>query len=283
MSMHVASTGAKPAGPCAMVIFGAGGDLTKRLVVPSLYNLACADLLPEQFAIVGFDLADMPAEQWHESLKQMTEKFVEGGGHPEEFKPETWDWLTKRMRYIRGDLNDPASYQKLSELLQDVDQQQQTGGNYLFYLAVADRFFAPVVEHLGESKLAQEANGQWRRVVVEKPFGHDLEFGERSESPTPAGARRNPDLPNRSFSRKGNSPEHYDVPVRQWALRTYLEPRSDRSCADHCGRDRRRRKPGQILRKNRRIAGHGSEPPLSTALHDSHGSAEFISCRGHSI
>src|SRR5581483_10591487 len=172
--MHNLLTGATPAGPCAMVIFGAGGDLTKRLVVPALYNLACAKLLPEQFAITGFDLADMPDEKWHESLQDMTKKFVDAGGHPEDFKPDVWKWLVSRISYVRGDLNDSASYQKLGDHLREVDEKNQTGGNYLFYLAVADRFFAPVVEHLGESKLAAQENGHWRRVVIEKPFGHDL-------------------------------------------------------------------------------------------------------------
>jgi glucose-6-phosphate 1-dehydrogenase len=157
-----------------MVIFGAGGDLTKRLVVPALYNLACANLLPEQFAITGVDLADIPPEKWHESLKDMTEKFVAAGGHEEEFNPEVWNWLVSRMSFVRGDLNDPATYQKLSDHLRELDEKSQTGSNYIFYLAVADRFFAPVVEHLGESKLTTEENGHWRRVVIEKPFGHDL-------------------------------------------------------------------------------------------------------------
>ncbi len=168
------STVAKAAGPCSMVIFGAGGDLTKRLVVPALYNLACGKLLPEQFAITGVDLADIPSDKWHETLREMTEQFVDAGGHPEDFKPEVWNWLVSRMSYLRGDLNDPASYQKLAEHLRDLDAKQQTGGNYLFYLAVADRFFAPTVEHLGASKLTTQENGQWRRVVIEKPFGHDL-------------------------------------------------------------------------------------------------------------
>jgi glucose-6-phosphate 1-dehydrogenase len=157
-----------------MVVFGAGGDLTKRLVVPALYNLACAKLLPEQFAITGVDLADLSSEAWHDALRDMTQKFVQAGGHPEEFNPDVWNWLVSRMSYLRGDLNDPGTYQKLADHLKQIDAQKQTGGNYLFYLAIADRFFAPVVEHLGESKLAVQENGQWRRVVIEKPFGHDL-------------------------------------------------------------------------------------------------------------
>jgi glucose-6-phosphate 1-dehydrogenase len=173
-NMHVASTGAKPAGPCSMVIFGAGGDLTKRLVVPSLYNLACAKLLPDQFAITGVDLADISSEKWHAALRDMTKKFVEAGGHTEDFNSDVWNWLVSRMSYVRGDLNDPATYQQLSVHLREIDSKNQTGGNYLFYLAVADRFFAPVVQHLGESKLACEQDGHWRRIVIEKPFGHDL-------------------------------------------------------------------------------------------------------------
>jgi glucose-6-phosphate 1-dehydrogenase len=172
--MHDASTGTKPANPCSLVIFGAGGDLTKRLVVPSLYNLACAKLLPEQFAVVGVDLADLPIEKWQETLKEMTEKFVESGGHPDEFNPDVWNWLSSRMSYVRGDLNDSATYRQLSDHLRQVDEKNHTDGNYIFYLAVADRFFAPVIDHLGESKLAAQQNGNFRRVVVEKPFGHDL-------------------------------------------------------------------------------------------------------------
>ena len=172
--MHVASTGAKPAGPCSMVIFGAGGDLTKRLVVPALYNLACSKLLPDQFAITGVDLADIPSETWHDTLRDMTKKFVDAGGHPEEFNPDVWNWLASHMSYLRGDLNDPVTYKKLSDHLSEIDSKNQTGGNYLFYLAVADRFFAPVIQHLGESKLLGQQDGHWRRVVIEKPFGHDL-------------------------------------------------------------------------------------------------------------
>ena len=172
--MHDASMGARPAGPSSMVIFGAGGDLTKRLVIPSLYNLACAGLLPDQFAITGVDLADLSSEKWHENLFEMTQQFVNGGGHSQNFNPDVWNWLVSRMSYLRGDLNDQATYRKVSDHLAEIDSKRQTAGNYLFYLAVADRFFAPVVEHLGESQLSLQQNGQWRRVVIEKPFGHDL-------------------------------------------------------------------------------------------------------------
>jgi glucose-6-phosphate 1-dehydrogenase len=157
-----------------MVIFGAGGDLTKRLVVPSLYNLACAKLLPSEFAIIGVDLAGHSDADWHSSLEAMSEQFVRAADPSGKIDADVWKWLTSRMTYLQGDLNDPATYEKLKGVLAELDSKQRTAGNYLFYLAVADRFFAPVVEHLGESKLACEENGHWRRVVVEKPFGHDL-------------------------------------------------------------------------------------------------------------
>ncbi len=171
---HDKASGAKPAGPCAMVIFGAGGDLTRRLVVPALYNLACAKLLPDEFAVVGFDLADLTDEAWHQSLAEMTKEFVQAAGKEAQVNPDIWKSLTDRMSYVRGDLNQPASYETLKSKLAEIDTSRHTGGNYLFYLAVSDRFFGPVVEHLGESQLAREENGQWRRVVVEKPFGDDL-------------------------------------------------------------------------------------------------------------
>ena len=173
MSIDKAS-GAKQAGPCCMVIFGGAGDLTKRLVVPSLYNLACSDTLPEGFAIVGFDMADASDEAWKKSLAEMVDQFVRADDAKGTVNPEKWKWLTERMFFVQGDLNNPDSYQKLKAKLAEVDANQHTGGNYLFYLAVADRFFGSTVAQIGRAGLTAEVNGVWRRVVIEKPFGHDL-------------------------------------------------------------------------------------------------------------
>jgi glucose-6-phosphate 1-dehydrogenase len=167
---HDRASGTKPAGPCALVIFGAAGDLTKRLVVPALYNLARAKLLPQEFAIVGFDLAEQKADTWKESLTGMLEQFVAGSNGDGKVDQEVWNWLSGKMSYLQGDLNNPDSYAQLKTKLGEI----HCGGNYLFYLAIADRFFGSVVEHLGNSGLACEKDGQWRRVVIEKPFGHDL-------------------------------------------------------------------------------------------------------------
>jgi glucose-6-phosphate 1-dehydrogenase len=169
--------GAPAAPPCAMVIFGAAGDLTKRLVVPALYNLVNSRRLAEGFQLVGVDLAAKSTADWRQGLNDMMNEFVSKGGG--EFQTDyidqtAWRWLTERMSYIQGDLNDPGTYRRLAGHLAGLDKSAGTRGNYLFYLAVADRFFRVVIAGLGAAGLATETDDQWRRVVIEKPFGHDL-------------------------------------------------------------------------------------------------------------
>jgi glucose-6-phosphate 1-dehydrogenase len=162
-----------------MVIFGAGGDLTKRLLVPALYNLATTGLLPEQFQLIGVDLADLDADKWRDSLHKMMETFVGQAASEsriDKIDEDTWKRLTGHISYIRGDLNDKGLYERLG---QHLDQEAHGDGNCLFYLAIGDRFFAPVVTHLGQAGLFDEKKdgdgkpSRWRRVVIEKPFGHD--------------------------------------------------------------------------------------------------------------
>ena len=173
----------KPADPCAMVIFGAFGDLTKRLVVPALYNLARTGMLPAGFALIGVDLADGTTETWRDHLHTMLTSFVGNAAaefHVDALDDKAWGQLGSRMRYVRGDITKPDLYRELGSVLSEVGTSFGTAGNAIFYLAVADRFFGPVVDRLGEAKLTQEGVAQagkpgfWRRVVIEKPFGHDL-------------------------------------------------------------------------------------------------------------
>src|SRR5579863_7788801 len=169
--------GALTAPPCAMVIFGAAGDLTKRLVVPALYNLVTAGRLAKGFQLVGVDLAAKTTEEWRQGLTQMMQEFASKGGgefEVDHIDEAAWRWLTDRMTYLQGDLNDPGAFQRLGKHLADLDKSNGTAGNHLFYLAVADRFFSLAVAGLGAAGLVTEKDGQWRRVVVEKPFGHDL-------------------------------------------------------------------------------------------------------------
>jgi glucose-6-phosphate 1-dehydrogenase len=163
--------------PCAMVIFGAAGDLTKRLVAPALYNLVTAKRLSNSFQLVGIDLAAKTGEEWRQGLTDMMNQFVtQGGGEfqADHIDQTAWGWLTDRMSYLQGDLNDPTTFRRLGEHLAGLDETAGTGGNYLFYLAIADRFFGTAVAGIGAAGLATEKNGCWRRVVIEKPFGHDL-------------------------------------------------------------------------------------------------------------
>jgi len=174
---------AKPPGPCAMVIFGAGGDLTKRLLVPALYNLSRTGLLPEHLAIVGVDAVEQDAAAWGKSLHDMLQSFV--GNAASESRIDAvddtaWQRLAGAMSYLKGDFNDPGLYERLHAHLHDLANPRQTAGNVLFYLAVGDRFFGPIVENLGhagllDEQLRDDQPQRWRRVVIEKPFGHDLD------------------------------------------------------------------------------------------------------------
>src|ERR1700745_4102430 len=175
-SSATAPDGAPLAPPCAMVIFGAAGDLTKRLVVPALYNLVGARRLPDEFRIVGVDLASKTTEEWRTGLTDTMQGFV---GSDAEFAVDhidqnVWQWLTDRMSYWQGDLTDAEMYRRLDAHLAGLDKTAGTAGNRLFYLAIADRFFSVAVAGLGAAGLVTEKDGQWRRVVIEKPFGHDL-------------------------------------------------------------------------------------------------------------
>ena len=171
---------AQPVPPCAMVIFGGGGDLTKRLVVPALYNLAKQKLLPERFAIVGLDRMDFDSTGWGKHLHDFLEQMIKSGDcefEAAEIAPATWAKLTEAMQYLQGDFTKPEFYQALKTKLEAINTSEKLGGNVLFYLAVPDRFFGPIVDQLGEAGLTKEGRG-WRRVVVEKPFGHDLKSAQ---------------------------------------------------------------------------------------------------------
>ncbi len=173
-------THASRAPPCTLVLFGARGDLTKRLVVPALYNLAVNGLLPDNFALVGIDHGDQTTEGWIESLHAMLQSFV-GNPHSEmrldRIDDEVWARLTMSMSYVRGDFTDPTLYRDLAGHLEASSKKYGTRDNVMFYLAVADRFFGTIVDELAASGLTNEstlAETCWRRVVVEKPFGNDV-------------------------------------------------------------------------------------------------------------
>jgi glucose-6-phosphate 1-dehydrogenase len=158
------------ASPCVMVIFGASGDLTKRKLLPALANLAKEGLLSQQFAIIGFSFDQMTTDSFREKLTADMKEFA-----PESMDDALWQWFAERLYYVPGDFSDAGAYQRLKEQIAAVENTHNTQGNRFHYLAVAPKFFSPIVRQLGQVGLTQEANGNWTRVIVEKPFGHDLE------------------------------------------------------------------------------------------------------------
>ncbi len=158
------------ASPCVMVIYGASGDLTKRKLLPALANLAQEGLLSRQFAIIGFSFDQMTTDAFREKLSTEMKEFA-----PESLNDELWKWFLERIYYVHGDFNDSSAYQRLKDQVAAVEKEHNTQGNRFHYLAVAPAFFSTIVRKLGEAGLTKETNGNWTRVIVEKPFGHDLE------------------------------------------------------------------------------------------------------------
>ncbi|HUY93491.1 MAG TPA: glucose-6-phosphate dehydrogenase [Pirellulales bacterium] len=173
-----------PPQACAMVIFGASGDLTKRKLLPALYNIATSKLLPEKFAVIGFAIDKLDTEKFRQQLTEDIKQFGAG-----EVDPLLWEQqFAKRLFYVQGGFEDPEAFARLKEMLAQVDRDCGTGGNYLFYLATPPPFFGKIAAQLSAAGLTQEkaaadsgeasqaeGGGHWRRVIIEKPFGHDLE------------------------------------------------------------------------------------------------------------
>ncbi len=168
-SLSAPADGVDAAGPCVMVIFGATGDLTKRKLLPALHNLATARLLGKPFAIVALGRNPISTEEFVAKLRADALEHLGPAG-----QPEVIDRLVGGVEYLSGDLADAQVFSRLQETLVDVDKRHQTRGNWLFYLAVPPSYFATIVEGLGRERLVGEARG-WRRVVIEKPFGRDLD------------------------------------------------------------------------------------------------------------
>ena len=154
----------QPTGPATVVIFGASGDLTRRKLVPALANLRRDHLLPDAFAVVGVAVTDFTTESFREHLADALE----------EHDPELWDWLAQRCYYLPGDFADSGTYKRLKSFLAEVEAKHGTRGNTLYYLATPPSFFTKIVPRLGEEGMVHDEEESWRRVVVEKPFGHDL-------------------------------------------------------------------------------------------------------------
>ena len=160
---------AKQAPPCQFVIFGAGGDLTRRLLMPALYNLRLAGLLDDGFSIIGVDAREMDGATFRNHLGEAMTHFVteRRGDVAGRLDQACWDWMSERLSYLSGDFANPDTFARLGALF-------PAHGNVVFYCATAARFFDVIAEQLHRAGLLKEADGAFRRMVVEKPFGHDL-------------------------------------------------------------------------------------------------------------
>src|SRR3984893_89016 len=162
--------GLKPSLPCAFVIFGAAGDLTKRKLLPALYNLKASGLLPRQFAIVGVTRKEKSHEQFREEQSKDIREFA-----TQQVDEALWAEVRSALYYQPGEFTNADTYTNLKALLDQVAKTHNTMGNVLFYLATPPEFFGEIVKRLGEAGLVERGQEGWRRVVIEKPFGRDLD------------------------------------------------------------------------------------------------------------
>lgn len=154
--------------PCILTIFGATGDLTRRKLLPALYDMAAQNLLPAEFVIVGFGRREKDEAEFRKELKSGVQEFARL-----KFKSEVWDALEGKIFYQRGAYDDSKSHADLETRLGELDTQFSTAGNRMYYLSIPPEEFAGVIENLGQLARKAKDNG-WRRLIVEKPFGQDL-------------------------------------------------------------------------------------------------------------
>jgi glucose-6-phosphate 1-dehydrogenase len=156
--------------PGIIVIFGASGDLTARKLVPALYDLAAQRRLPMEFAVVGISRTDMSHEDYRERLRGALEKHRSG-----QVSEDVWESFSKGIFYLPGDSKKPETYEELKGFLKQLDAERGTEGNRIYYLSSSPSLFSTIVERLGEAGMSEEEDGGYARLVVEKPFGRDLE------------------------------------------------------------------------------------------------------------
>nr|WP_297428207.1 glucose-6-phosphate dehydrogenase [uncultured Actinotalea sp.] len=157
------------AGPCGLVIFGVTGDLARRKLMPAVYDLANRGLLPPGFALTGFARRDWATQDFAEVVHDAVRANARTP-----FRESTWKQLAEGIRFVQGEFDDDAAFDRLSSTVAALDAERGTGGNHAFYLSVPPGAFPLVCRQLARSGLSQQRDGAWRRVVVEKPFGHDL-------------------------------------------------------------------------------------------------------------
>ena len=160
----------KIAGPCVLVIFGVTGDLSRKKLMPAVYDLANRGLLPPGFGLVGFARRDWEDQDFakvvHDAVKENART---------RFREEVWEQLLEGIRFVRGTFDSDEAFQRLRTTLEELDQARGTGGNHAFYLSIPPSNFEEVVSQLKRNAITGDDKHTWNRVVIEKPFGHDLQ------------------------------------------------------------------------------------------------------------
>ena len=157
--------------PCAIVLFGASGDLAKRKVIPALFDLAAHDSLGERYSIVGFARTPMTDESFQQTAGEAAKTISEGGP----IDPGKWDDFAKNLFYSAGDYGDQEAYSRLAKRLAELDTSHNLCGNRIFYLSTPPDVYADIIDQLGRAGLSRPCNPKaWVRIIVEKPFGRDL-------------------------------------------------------------------------------------------------------------
>ena len=142
---------------CIIVIFGASGDLTKRKLIPALYNLKHSNCLPDNFAVLGLARVEMSDDEFRQRMREDMNEFA-----TDEIDDDEWQWLAQRLYYLSGDFDDDQTYARVKERIEELDRKHQAAGNCIFYLAAAPQYFAPIVSQLGRAELTKEDDGHWR-------------------------------------------------------------------------------------------------------------------------
>ena len=158
------------AGPCSMVIFGVTGDLARKKLIPAIYDLSNRGLLPPGFSLVGFARRDWEDQDFAQVVYDAAKAYARTT-----FRQEVWDQLAEGFRFVSGSFDDDEAYEQLRDTVEKLDAERGTRGNHAFYLSIPPGFFPTVVDKLSKHGLADQNDDAWRRVVIEKPFGHDLE------------------------------------------------------------------------------------------------------------
>jgi glucose-6-phosphate 1-dehydrogenase len=157
------------AGPCGLVIFGVTGDLARKKLMPAIYDLANRGLLPPGFGLVGFARRDWEDQDFGELVHDAVREYARTP-----FRQEVWDQLAEGIRFVSGSFDDDEAFDRLAATVAELDTIRGTGGNHAFYLSIPPGMFPVVLKQLSRTGLAGQHGDQWRRVVIEKPFGHDL-------------------------------------------------------------------------------------------------------------